>query len=324
MDDPTGRRRPQLTTTDRVPGTRTGGVDTVSTHCEGCAAECVATAEHLICRARHLYQCAGWSTRRVAAACGVGRVRITALLREAGIPIAPRGAGRCRPHRIAEPGDFPAVLTYLYVRQRLSSADIAAVLGVSERLVRLRLAQYGIRRRTKGRFNREDRTHLEPEQLQELAVRKDLPATDISRVTDTGYPPILRDLHTVGLPVRLSGNPPTASPARIAVIRALYEDREVRAALDEFGVPIVPPGGQLWERFPVPITLSADLLDRLYVGCGLSSPHIELLTGHPVATVLHHLARYGIPRRRPGGRSPFMRRWRAEHPVTTACPDRCV
>ncbi|HEX5116167.1 MAG TPA: hypothetical protein VFW65_13310 [Pseudonocardiaceae bacterium] len=286
---------------------------------EHCTPACQAKDTDITCRARHLYACLGWSTRRVADACGLSRPRVTALLRAAGVSIAPRGAGRARP--AAEPPDLEQMLTDLYVRQRLSSTQIAAVLDISARSVRTKLQRYGIPRRTRGNYNREDRTRLKPEELQELAVSRDLPATDISALTATSYLPVLRDLHTTGVPVRLSGNPASTGPDKIETIDALYADAEVRSILDQYGIPIVAAGGQLWERFPTPQPLTPDLLRRLYVDCGLSAPHIELLTGHPAATVRHHLIRSDIPRRPPGGRSPFLRRWRtasAQHPPSGA------
>jgi transposase-like protein len=269
--------------------------------CAHCAPACPAgCADTVTCRARHLYTCLGWSTRRVATACGISRPKLTGLLRAAGVPIAPRGAGRARP--TPDPANLRDTLTELYLRQQLSSTRIAALLGMSDRLVRAKLARHGIRRRTGGSHNREDRTRLTSQQVRELAVLRDLPATDISALTATGYLPVLRDLHTAGVPVRLGGD-------RIEVIDALYADRQVRSVLAEYRIPLVPAGGRLWERFPVPVPLRPDLLHRLYVDCGLSAPHIELLTGQPAATIRHHLIRYAIPRRPPGGRSPFLRRW---------------
>jgi hypothetical protein len=47
------------------------------------------------------------------------------------------------------------------------------------------------------------------------------------------------------------------------------------------------------------------------VSCGLSTQHIELLTGQPAESVRRLLANGGIILRGAGGRSPFMRRWRA-------------
>jgi hypothetical protein len=295
---------------------RPGAPEDPAALCAYCDPTCRAGEagdEHGACRARHLYVCLGWSTRRVADACGMSRPRLTTLLRSAGVSIAPRGAGRARPRPAGEPENLRETLTQLYVRRRLSSTQIADLVGMSDRAVRAKLARFGIQRRTKGRYNREDRTRLRPEVLRELAVLRDLPATDISAVTDAGYLPVLRDLHTTGVPVRLGGNPPASGPERIGVIEALYADDGVRSVLDDHGIPRVPPGGQLWERFPVPFPLTPDLLRRLYLDCGLSAPNIEVLTGQPAATVRNSLVRWDIPRRQPGGRSPFLRRWRAAH-----------
>ena len=69
--------------------------------------------------------------------------------------------------------------------------------------------------------------------------------------------------------------------------------------------------GVRWQRFPVPLPVSPQLAEELYVWCGLGVRHIELLTGQPAQTVLRLLAAHGIARRPAGGRTPFMRRWRA-------------
>jgi hypothetical protein len=45
----------------------------------------------------------------------------------------------------------------LYQEARLSSRQIAAVLGMPERTVRDRLRRYDIKARSRGRWNREDR-----------------------------------------------------------------------------------------------------------------------------------------------------------------------
>jgi hypothetical protein len=49
----------------------------------------------------------------------------------------------------------------------------------------------------------------------------------------------------------------------------------------------------------------------LYVICGLGVRHIELLSGQPAQTILRLLHAQEIQLRPAGGRSPFMRRWRA-------------
>jgi len=72
----------------------------------------------------------------------------------------------------------------------------------------------------------------------------------------------------------------------------------------------VPPGGSVSERFPEPVPLTTTLVKDLYWGCGASLNHIELLTGVPAASVRGYMRRAGIPFRHPGGRTPFLRRWR--------------
>ena len=84
----------------------------------------------------------------------------------------------------------------------------------------------------------------------------------------------------------------------------------VGEVLTRHGVPRVPPSGPIWQRFPVPHVLTAELATELYSSCGLGLHHIELLTGRPAATVGNLLHAIGVPLRPAGGRSPFMRRWR--------------
>jgi hypothetical protein len=81
--------------------------------------------------------------------------------------------------------------------------------------------------------------------------------------------------------------------------------------LDARDVPRVPAGGPIWQRFPDPVPLTAPLVKDLYWGCGAALTHIELLTGQPAMTVRGFMRRAGIPLRHPGGRTPFLRRWRA-------------
>jgi hypothetical protein len=81
--------------------------------------------------------------------------------------------------------------------------------------------------------------------------------------------------------------------------------------LDARDVPRVPPGGSIWQRFPDPVPLNSPLVKDLYWGCGAGLSHIELLTGQPAMTVRGFMRRAGLPLRHPGGRTPFLRRWRA-------------
>ena len=122
---------------------------------------------------------------------------------------------------------------------------------------------------------------------------------------------MLRTAHDEGFPVRVGGPPPARGPAEIELISALYADPQVRRALHRHGLPEVPPGGPIWQRFPVPMPLNTEAARELYMSCGLAIQHIELLTGQ-AAEVSPQAARQRRDRPAPGGgRSPFMRRWRA-------------
>ncbi|HXL88055.1 MAG TPA: hypothetical protein VN969_03575 [Streptosporangiaceae bacterium] len=52
-------------------------------------------------------------------------------------------------------------------------------------------------------------------------------------------------------------------------------------------------------------------MEDLYWGSGAGLHHIELLTGQPAMTVRGFMRRADIQLRLPGGRTPFMRRWRS-------------
>ena len=104
---------------------------------------------------------------------------------------------------------------------------------------------------------------------------------------------------------------PLPGPEEIELISALYADPLIAAALTAHDIPPVPPGGSLSERFPEPVPLTTPLVKDLYWGCGAGMNHIELLTGQPGGSVRGFMRRAGIPPRHPGGRTPFLRRWRS-------------
>jgi hypothetical protein len=109
-------------------------------------------------RLAHLYQCEGLSTYRIAELTGSGRQRVTRILRPAGVPLRPRGAGGRRPlRRVGYPADLSEVLALLYAHGGLTSRQVGALLGIPERTIRDRLRRYGIQVRSRGRWNREDR-----------------------------------------------------------------------------------------------------------------------------------------------------------------------
>jgi len=279
--------------------------------CAYCLDEAVAADSWPPERLAHLYLCRGLSTYRIAELSGLDRQRVTRTLRRAGVPVRPRGAGRLRPVRRDDPPGLPQLMAELYEAGRLSSRQIAAVTGLPERTVRDRLRRYGVRARSRGHWNREDRRMVPAGTLRDLYEQMGLTAAEVGELTGTSGNTVLRSAHALGVPVRTGGIVELPGPDRIELVRALYADDFIAAALVAHDVPQVPPGGPIWERFPEPVPLSAPLVKDLYWSCGAALNHIELLTGQPAMTVRGFMRREGIPLRPPGGRTPFLRRWRA-------------
>ncbi len=278
---------------------------------KGAGGVSAAHSEALSRRIADLYVERGYSTRRVAETVGIDRQRVTKILREQGIALAPRGAGRRRPLKV-EGLVGEGILRYLYIDRQMSSVDIGRRLGISDRLVRSRLKMWGIETRTRGQFNRFDRGDVDLDDLRPLYIDKEWAASSVGDELGVSGNIVLRSAHTSGLPVRAGGSHRPSEVFDIVLIEALYDDTEVSRVLVRYGVPIVRDAGPLWQRFPVPVDLTPELLHDLYNTCGLSTFHIELLTGSPTPTILRRLEDYGIERRGRGGRSPFMRRWHAQ------------
>jgi hypothetical protein len=262
-------------------------------------------------RLAHLYLCQGLSTYVIGEITGLDRQRVTRTLRRAGVSLRPRGAGRLRPLRRDDPPGLPRVLAELYEAGRLGSAQIAAITGMPERTVRDRLRRYGIHVRTRGGWNREDRQLVAAEVLGDLYIRLGLSADEVGRRLGISRSTVLRSAHALGVPVRAVGIVQEPGPEEIKLVEALYADPLIAGVLDARDVPRVPPGGPIWQRFPDPVPLTTPLVKDLYWGCGAALSHIELLTGQPAMTVRGYMRRAGIPLRHPGGRTPFLRRWRA-------------
>jgi hypothetical protein len=241
---------------------------------------------------------------------GISRQRVTRLLRKSGVAVKPRGAGRHKNRQDPAAGRLDALMADLYLRLRLPSTQVAELTGIPDRSVRDRLRAHGVPMRTRGRCNREDRITISPEDLADLYLRAGLSADETGKLFGVSRRVVLRSAHDEGLPVRIGGPSPRRGPSEIELIAALYADPQVRRILARHGVPVVALAGPIWQRFPAPHRLTADLVTDLYLGCGLAVYHIELLTGRPAATVGALLHASGVPLRPRGGRSPFMRRCR--------------
>ncbi len=258
----------------------------------------------------HLYVCQGMSTYRIGELAGISRQRVSRLLVRAGVPVKARGAGRSR-QRDDERAAIDDLMARLYGEMGYSSAQISALTGMPERTIRYRLRACGVHMRTRGRLNRQDRLTLPADALEQLYVHAGLSAADIGRLLGVSRQVVLRTAHDLGLPVRVGGPEPRYGPTEIELVDALYADPLVRQTLRRHGIGRRPAGGQIWERFPTPIPVRPELARELYLKCGLGVRHIELLTGQPAQTVLRVLRVQGVPRRPAGGRTPFLRRWRA-------------
>lgn len=258
----------------------------------------------------HLYLCEGLSTYRIGQIAGIGRQRVGRLLAGEGVPVKPRGAGRRR-LRDDRQAALDELMAWLYAERGWTSVEISGLTGVPQRTVRDRLHFGGVRMRTRGRLNREDRASVPAVALAELYVGAGLSAAETGRLLGVSGQIVLRAAHDEGIPVRVGGPEPNRGPAEIELIEALYADPLVRVALVRHGIAPRRAGGQIWQRFPDPMPLSAFLAEELYVRCGLGIRHIELLTGQPSQTVLRLLRDHKIVRRPAGGRTPFLRRWRA-------------
>jgi hypothetical protein len=260
----------------------------------------------------HLYHCRGLSTYAIAEFTGIDRQRVTRILRKAGVPPRPRGAGRARPERgSGAVPDLPRLMRGLYEDTGLSSRQIAAVLGMPERTVRSRLRRYGVTVRTRGGRNREDRWTVPVSVLEVLYVELGMTAAEVGERLGVSGKIVLRSAHALGVPVRVGGVVPVPGPDEIELISALYADPLIDAALTAHDIPRVPTGGSLSQRFPVPVPLTTPLVKDLYWLCGAALTHIELLTGQPAESIRGFMRRADIPLRHPGGRTPFLRRWRS-------------
>lgn len=250
----------------------------------------------------------GLSLRRIAAATGASLPQIRRALSDAGVAVPMRGRGRKRPTTWAlPPAEAAPLLRVLYIDYRMTRAQLALLFGVDEHRLRVWMRHVGIGTRTRGGANREDRKRLDELSARRLYVESGRTADEVAAATGHTRRDVLASLHETGLPVRVPNSAPREDHV---LLDELYEDDLVSAAITKHGIPVNRRTGRLHERFPTPIELSPPMLREFYESCGLAAFHIELLTGHPQATVRRKLNQAGIPARPPGGLSPFRRRHR--------------
>lgn len=199
----------------------------------------------------------------------MNRQRVQRLLARAGVPIKSRGAGRPRRRRDAGQHALTELMARLYQDSGWTAAQIAGLTGVSQSTVRDRLRARGVRIRTRGRLNREDRVDVPADALVRLYITARLSAVETGKLLGVSRQVVLRAAHDEGLPVRMGGQEPRHGPAEIQLIDALYADPLVQRALSRYGVPLRPDAGPIWQRFPVPLQVSPQLAEELYVRCGL-------------------------------------------------------
>lgn len=262
---------------------------------------------------RELYERDGLSTRRIAEQLGVRRTAVTTALHAMGVVVSPRGAGRRRPTRHADPDDLAEQLRQLYSVEGLTRRQTSEILGLSEGMVRTRLAEFAIPTRTRGRCNREDRVEVPLEQIVRLYRDGGLSAQQAAELLDVSRLVFLRAAHDQGVPVR-PGATTQHDAESIRLISALYADPQVRSTLERHHVPVATATGPIWRRFPQPVPLTEQLCIELYLNNGLSMTQIELVTGQPASRVHTVLRRAGVTLRSAGGRSPFRIRWEGRHP----------
>jgi hypothetical protein len=136
----------------------------------------------------HLYACQLLSTYQIARITGDNRQRVNWVLRKAGVPVNPHGTGRPRAGRDDQARHLDDLMTDMYLRLRLSTTQIAGLVGIPAAAVRYRLLARGVPMRTRGRNFREDRIVVPQDELADLYVQAGLSADEVGQML-RGFPP---------------------------------------------------------------------------------------------------------------------------------------
>lgn len=245
-----------------------------------------------------LYVRQGLSQTEVAKRLNVSTKTLGRRLREEGIALRP-----ARKHSPLSRNQ----IRKLYLKDRLTMREIAEHCGTSIGWVQDQLKKHGVSSRSRG-MDRRHRHELPVAEVIRLYADEGWPAAAVGRHFGVSAPLILRTVHEHGYPVRRPGPTREDSPHEVELVRSLYSDPIVKRVLKRHGIRKEPAGRTLIERFPKPLALSRIALRHLYLEAGLSSDHIELLTGQPRLRIRRWLRDQNIVLRPPGVPAPVLRR----------------
>ena len=212
------------------------------------------------------------------------------------------------PHPGPPPAPPAEELRRLYLDEGLPSERIARHYRAAAPVVRRWLREAGIP--VRPRTTREHRRRLDIDTVRDLYQERGWTSAEVAALLGTHVNQVLRTLHDAGVPVRRGGPRPRRRPERppLSLLASLYVDPDIAAALREHNVTPRDLPGSIADRFPTPVPLTEPLLQTLYNDLGLSTRHIELLTGQPFEQILDALHGASIPVRHLAGRSPWLTR----------------
>lgn len=245
-----------------------------------------------------LYVRQGLSQTEVAKRLNISTKTLGRRLREEGIAL--------RPARKHTPLSRSQVRK-LYLTDGLTLQEISDHCGTSIAWVQSQLKKHGIPSRPRG-MDRRHRHELPVAEVIRLYVDEGWSAAAVGEHFGVSAPLVLRTVHEHGYPVRRPGPSREDSRDDVELVSALYSDAIVKRVLRKHAIPTKRPGRPLVGRFPKPLDLSPRALRDLYLEAGLSSDHMELLTGQPRLRIRRWLRDQGVNLRGAGVPAPVLRR----------------